>query len=138
MLGSGSRHLYIFRPRVFLALSAASHEGNPPVHDGASVVTAGLRDTCLGVKSREIWQVTAGALSAQPGPRKTMQNPHFSFLAPPSHARTTLASRFPRSCSDGHYYACMDHYFACVDIAYEYRFDAVSYTHLTLPTIYSV
>ena len=30
-------------------------------------------------------------------------NPHFSFLAPPSHARRTLDSSFPCSCSDGNY-----------------------------------
>ena len=54
-------------------------------------------------------------------------NPHFSFLAPPSHARRTLDSSFPCSCSDGHYCACVDHYYACVDhyyasvsLAYDY------------------
>ena len=36
-------------------------------------------------------------------------NPHVSFFALTSHARTTPASSFPRSCSDGHYFhACVD------------------------------
>ena len=63
--------------------------------------------------SREVWQVTTGSLSAELEPGKTMENPRISFFFSTRDARTTLASSFPRSCSDGHYYAC-------VDIAYAY------------------
>ena len=85
----------------------------------------------LGVRSREMWQemwqVITGLLSVQLEPSKTMENPHVSFLALPSHARTTPASSFPRSCS-GHYYAC-------VDIAYAYVL-CISYVCAGLVCVY--
>ena len=42
-----------------------------------------------------------------------MANPHFRFFAPLSHARTTLASSFPHSHSNGHCNACMDDTCVC-------------------------
>ena len=71
----------------------------------------------LGAQIRDKWHVFTGSLSAQPEPRKTTENPHFSVLAPLSHT-VTLASSFPRSYSHGHDHACTNHYYACVLCVY--------------------
>ena len=68
----------------------------------------------LGVQSRANWRVIAGSPSAEPEPRKTMENPHFIFVAPLSQTITTLASSFPRSYSDGHSYVCLYIAYGCV------------------------
>ena len=68
----------------------------------------------LGVQSRTTWQLIAGSLSAQPEPRKAIENPLFSFCVPLSHTVTTLASSFPRSYSHGHCCACVDIAYTCV------------------------
>ena len=71
---------------------------------------AGSVARALGAKSREIWQVVVGSLSAELEPSKTMEShisAFFRFLCSTavqarSHG-TTLASSFPRCYSHGHY-----------------------------------
>ena len=105
----------------FLAVSAAGHAGGLPVHEGASAGPGRAPWHVLwAFEVAEFWQVTTGSLSAEPEPSKTIENPNISLFAPRATYGRTLASRFPRSCSDGHCSACADQYYACVDIAYAY------------------
>ena len=67
----------------------------------------------LGAQSREIWQVITGSLSAELEPSKTMEcQPFCSTAVKGSNTVTTIASSFPRSHNDGHYYACVDYSYA--------------------------
>ena len=96
----------------FLALStAALSTAGPSAHHGESL------DPALGVRSRANWQLTTGSFSAESEPRETLKkNSHFRrFFARTSHAVNKHSpSGFPRSCSDGHYYKCVDTAYACV------------------------
>ena len=54
------------------------------------------------------WQGITRSLTAEPEPRKTMENPHFaSFCSTESHTATTLASSFPRSYRHGTFLLCV-------------------------------
>ena len=112
---------FVFRsPVLSCALGCGARRGPARTRRRKRGSRPGSMVRSLGVQSREIWQVTTGSPSAELELSNTMENPHISFFAPPSHSRTTLASSFPRSCSDGHCYGCVNHYYACVDITYAY------------------
>ena len=102
-----------FRPRVFSRAIGCGARGGPARTRRCKCGLGRPPWHVLWAFSREVWQVTTGSLSAELEPGKTMENPRISFFFSTRDARTTLASSFPRSCSDGHYYAC-------VDIAYAY------------------
>ena len=61
----------------FLALLAPGHAGGPPVPRRCKCGSRpGSMARALGVQSRENWKVTAGSLSAELEPSKTMENQH--------------------------------------------------------------
>ena len=109
------RHLHAFvrRPWVFSrALGCEARRGPActPRRKFGSRASSAAR--ALGVQSREIWQVIAGLLSAEPG--KTMET-HMSAVL--LHCKSSLLCGSHGTRAVAHQ-ACVGHYYACVDIAY--------------------
>ena len=64
------------------ALGCGARRGSACIPRGKFGSRAGSVAGAPGVQGGEIWQVITGFLSAELGPIKTMENPHFSRFAP--------------------------------------------------------
>ena len=96
----------------FLALSAAGHAWGPAVHHGASLGPGRAPWRVVwAFKVAKSCKQSRGVLSVELEPSKTMENPHVSFCALTSHARTTPGFKLSS-------FLQQRTLLACVDIAY--------------------
>ena len=69
---------FLFRPRVFLALSGAGYAGGPPVHHGASVGPG--RAPWRVLWAIKVAKVPTGSLSAELEPTRPVETPKRFFF----------------------------------------------------------